>query len=278
MGNETYTVVDVLMSDIFADTEFNCRGRIIPFDVIDLAKDIQQQGLMSPIVLQPYDKQPGFKYRIIAGHRRHMAHIVNKATTIPAMIRTDLDDSSARIFNLGENLKRKDLTLYEEALAIRKLKQAGMSDSIIVQRLGVHKRWVEIRCMVLELPDAVQYEVRAGMLNQTNVRDLYNIRHDPERQVDLVKRIKNAKYLGQSTNIKPEYKEKKKYSCKKRRNQSDCMKLMDYITKYVGRGLTTRCIAWINGEISDSELVNTIENIVTAKGDLYIRPENDVFV
>src|SRR5262245_14130389 len=106
-----YTAVMVPMDQIFSDDDFNCRGRIAPIDVIDLAKSIEEVGLQQPIVVQPYKHplNPKILYRIMAGHRRFMAFRVNKSDKIPAFIREGLTDFEARLLNLTENLKRQDL-------------------------------------------------------------------------------------------------------------------------------------------------------------------------
>src|SRR5690348_11843059 len=91
-------VYQVPMNEIFADDEFNCRGVIDPMTVIDLANDIRDKektrgegmGLIEPITLQPWSKEPGKKYRIVAGYRRFKAHEINKAEFIRALIREGL--------------------------------------------------------------------------------------------------------------------------------------------------------------------------------------------
>src|SRR5215831_9926890 len=91
--------------EIFADENFNCRGTIAPFDVIDLAKSIEKNGLLQPIVVQPYVNHPPHKYRIIVGHRRHRAYEVQGWKEIPAIIKEGLTDVQLRILNLQENLE-----------------------------------------------------------------------------------------------------------------------------------------------------------------------------
>ena len=127
---EEYNAHDVLMSEIFSDDEFNCRGRIIPLDVLDLAKSIKETKLQQPIAVQPFKHptNPNIKYRIIAGHRRFMAFVVNKSTTIPAIIRDGLSELDARLLNLTENLKRQDLNMLQEA----SLKKADLTRNIII--------------------------------------------------------------------------------------------------------------------------------------------------
>ncbi|GAG16180.1 unnamed protein product, partial [marine sediment metagenome] len=48
-----YTVQDIEINRIWSDNDFNCRGVIVPLDVIDLVKDIDRNGLQFPICVQP---------------------------------------------------------------------------------------------------------------------------------------------------------------------------------------------------------------------------------
>ena len=72
---ETYAVQEIELTRIYNDSKFNCRGAILPMDVVDLAKDIELNGLQFPIAVQPAvdvdgGLPDGYNFRIVAGHRR----------------------------------------------------------------------------------------------------------------------------------------------------------------------------------------------------------------
>ena len=116
MTNE-YEVNEIGLNRIWSDNEFNCRGVILPMDVIDLVKDIEKNGLQFPIAIQPeteIEEKVNYDFRIIAGHRRFQAYKVLKKDTIPAMIKTGLNEVQARLLNLGENLMRQDLIFFKK--------------------------------------------------------------------------------------------------------------------------------------------------------------------
>src|SRR4051812_9291295 len=83
-------IYDLPLTEIYADEDFNCRGIIDPTSVVELAHDIKQKekelgegkGLISPIIVQPWLKKAGKKWRIVAGYRRFKAHVLNQAKTI----------------------------------------------------------------------------------------------------------------------------------------------------------------------------------------------------
>jgi len=106
-------LVDILLEEIFVDQEFNSRGKIVPFDVLDLAKSIEQDGVLQAITVEPWEdeKNPKIKFRVVAGNRRTIASRVAKKKTIPAIIKVGLEPSRRRLINLVENLHRKDLNI-----------------------------------------------------------------------------------------------------------------------------------------------------------------------
>ena len=198
--SSSYEVTEIPISKIFNDVDFNCRGKILPIDVIDLVKDIQLNGLQFPIAVQPvYDVTTDigdFDYRIVAGHRRFVAFNVMGEDTIPVMIKRGLSEQQARLMNLNENLKRQDLNLLQEAKAIERLRLLGMNRREVGENLGVSTSWVQVRYNLLDLPDEIQMEAAAGLLNQQQIKQIFGLR-DTERQFEAVKKIKNARLRGE---------------------------------------------------------------------------------
>ena len=251
-----YEVKEIKLTEIYNDNSFNCRGTIMPFDVVDLAKDIEKSGLQFPIAVQPYDKD-GYKYRIVAGHRRFVAFRVLKLKTIPVMIKSGLSELQARLINLGENLKRKDLNILQEAGAISKLREYGMTQEAISAELGMSRTWVQIRLHLLHLPEDIQAEAAAGMLNQYQIRQIFSL-DTKEKQYEAVRQIKNARLCGER-NIDVGKKAKEDPFKKKRQTKTAVQDMINHIAETVGFGLHTRTLAWANGEINSAELFYDIK-------------------
>lgn len=266
----SYEVQHIPIGKIHSDSDFNCRGHISPFDVADLATDIEAQGLMFPIAVQPVSDvtgglPEGFDFRIIAGHRRFAAWKVLKAGfegpdspyyEIPAMIKPDLNDTQARILNLSENLKRKNLNILQEAKAIEKLYQAGIARDSVAKSLGMSSGWVQVRFNLLTLPPEIQQEAAAGILNQHQIKQLYSL-PDREAQFEAIRAIKQAKHRGEKAGHVGK-RQKQKTNIKKIRNVSDMLKMIEVVSKPVGYGLTTRILAWASGNITTEDFFGDI--------------------
>ena len=100
-----------------------------PFKVQDneemecLAESIQQNGVLSPIIVRPKENTPD-EYEIISGHRRVMASRKAGITEIPAFI-VPLDRDEAAIVVVDSNLHREHILPSEKAFAY-KMKMEAM--------------------------------------------------------------------------------------------------------------------------------------------------------
>jgi ParB family chromosome partitioning protein len=115
-----------------------------------LADSIKAHGLINAITVKP----DGERYQIIAGHQRWLAHKLAGLERIRCTIRGDVTDQFADKLRVHENLQRNDLSPIEEALELRRLRDA---DHLTIDQVGLIVRrrpdWVEMRLKLLELPD-----------------------------------------------------------------------------------------------------------------------------
>lgn len=116
--------------------------KLVPMDLIDtlpqlrtefdqesieeLAKDIQERGLLQPILLNPV----GNRYQLVAGERRLRAVRHNGTPSIPALL-IKVSTENAMLMQLAENIQRENLNLEEECRAIAMLyKFMGSLDKV----------------------------------------------------------------------------------------------------------------------------------------------------
>ena len=277
MNDDRLQVTYIKLSEINDDPKLNCRGKITPIDVIDLAKDIKARGLIQPIAVSAYDSaqclETGKKYRLLAGFRRFMAHKVNDEKEVACVIRQIDSEIDALTFNLAENIKRKDLNILQEALAIKRMRDLGVPESEVAANLEASRGWVQVRYMLLGLPEEVQHEAAAGIVNQENIRQLYTIYHktgDKAQIFEAVKRIKDAKARGRS--IKVTANKEVANRQKKHRSRPEIFELMEHLQEKIGNGLHTRVLAWAAGEISNEDVFQSIRIFADDNGITYIIP------
>lgn len=114
----------------------------------ELARSIKSEGLVQPIVVRP---QEDGKWQIVAGERRWRAVTINKADTIRAIVRDDLDDAAVRRMCLTENIHREDLHPMDEAQLIADLTADDTPLKEIAARLGRPIQYVLRRRSLLDL-------------------------------------------------------------------------------------------------------------------------------
>jgi ParB/RepB/Spo0J family partition protein len=259
----TETLQNILLTEILYDDEFNCRGVISPMDVAGLAKDIERDGLLQPIGLSLLGEPVnGCKYKLLMGHRRYRAHQILKRDTIKAVVRDEVvSELDARVLNLKENVNRKQLNLYQEAMAMKPMTDLGLTETQVAERLGASRGWVQVRFMLLKLPEEIQQEAAAGWLTQGAIRDIYShykSTGDKEVAFQLARDFKDAKIKG-----KPNFRKKVKKKTvatvntgtKKYRERHEIEQLQEYFFEQMGKAtVANRVLAWAAGHISTDEL------------------------
>lgn len=242
-------IVDLNMSDIVADSTFNCRGEIRPIDCLDLAKDIKANGLLQPIIV----RKNGEKYKVVAGHRRHMAFKINEAKTIPCII-AEMTEQQAVVANFRENLSREDLDIVQEARAIAKLKKQGWDNKLLEIKLGLSRSWFTVREKLMTLPPEIQEDVRAGLINQNYVLKIARLRTKDE-QYEAARKIKHAKAMGQAApKVGNAKRDVTRPAVRGKGEIADAIQWCLY-NPQIGEGPHTYFLAWASGEMSDMDLM-----------------------
>jgi len=115
LKEERYAELDI---DQVKPNPFQPRLKFNPQTIEELAKSIQESGILQPIVVVPEENY----YRIIVGERRWRAAQKIGLKKIPAFIRS-LPQEKQLEASLVENLQREDLNPLEIAFAYQKLMQ-----------------------------------------------------------------------------------------------------------------------------------------------------------
>jgi ParB family chromosome partitioning protein len=145
----------------------------------ELIASVRSQGILQPLLARPHPTRPG-RYQIIAGERRWRAAQAAGLHEIPVLVRS-LADAAALAAGLVENLQREDLNPIEEAEGYRRLlDEFAMTQETLGEAVGKSRSHVANMLRLLNLPAAVQAELRTGRLSAGHARAL--LAHpDPER-------------------------------------------------------------------------------------------------
>ena len=132
----------------------------------ELAESIARHGVLQPILV----RVAGEGFEIIAGERRWRAAQKAQVHTIPALVRTDDESSSAEIA-LIENIQRQDLNAIEEAEGYRVLIAThGHGQDAAAKLVGKSRSHVANLLRLLALPSTVQQMLVRGDLTMGHAR------------------------------------------------------------------------------------------------------------
>ena len=143
--------------DAISVSEFNVRKDLKAgtedAGIQDLANSIRENGLNSPVIVRT---APEGRYELIVGQRRFLACRRLGMATIPATIRDDLDDASASVISLIENVQRADMNPMDKARAFQTIHSQYGSDKIVSRKTGVSVPTIRRYAKLLKLAPSIQ--------------------------------------------------------------------------------------------------------------------------
>lgn len=135
-----------------------------------LAKSIEAEGLISPIVVRSREKGDANPYELVSGERRWRAFKVlrdkglEKFNQIQALVRT-IDDQSMRRKNLIENIEREDLSVLDLARTYSDLKEEYGSVDEVAKAVNKSRSLVHKYLRVAESSDEIKDIIRRNNLD-----------------------------------------------------------------------------------------------------------------
>lgn len=150
----------------------------------ELARSIQALGILQPLTVR---RREG-SWELVAGERRLRAAKLAGLEQVPCLA-VQTDSQSSSLMALVENLQRRDLDFWEEALALRRLIDTyHLSQEETARRLGKSQSAVANKLRLLRLPEAVLSALRDGGCSERHARALLPLA-DPELQRAAAQRI-----------------------------------------------------------------------------------------
>lgn len=167
--------------------------------LLDLIESIRVHGLINPVIVQERDGG----YEVVAGQRRLQACRELGMTTIPAVIRNDLDPTDATVLSLVENIHRADMNPIDKANAYKAIYDRCGDYRQTAKQCAVSVPTVRRYMSLLNLAPSIQHRVSTadgpagiGTLEQVAKR------FSPEDQETVLDRIQGFNQRTQSEILK----------------------------------------------------------------------------
>lgn len=136
-----------------------------------LADSIRENGILQPINV----RKCGVNYEIVSGERRFRAAKLCGLEEVPCIV-IDADDERSAVLALIENIQRRDLSYFEEALAIERLiKFYGLTQEDAAARLGKAQSTIANKLRLLKFSDAERNLLIKGNVTERQARALVRI-------------------------------------------------------------------------------------------------------
>jgi ParB family chromosome partitioning protein len=161
------------------------REKYDPEKLTELANSIKEKGLIQPVVVRKTES--GFE--LVAGERRLKAAKSLGLKLIPALIKENLAKSGMLELSLIENVQRENLNPIETAKGYQKLlKELGLSQNDISQRVGKERSSITNTLRLLNLPSEIQELLLEDKLSEGHARAILAVSH-PDKQIQIARRI-----------------------------------------------------------------------------------------
>ena len=150
----------------------------------ELAGSIRALGLLQPLTV----RRGEHGWELVAGERRLRAFQALGREEIPAILAemdglrqvpclsVQADGQTSSLFALVENLQRRDLDFWEEALALRRLQEDfALSQEELARRLGKSQSAIANKLRLLKLPQEVLSSLRDAGCTERHARALLRL-------------------------------------------------------------------------------------------------------
>jgi len=152
--------------------------------LVELADSIVRYGVINPLTVRPV----GGGYELIAGERRLRAAQMAGLTEVPCCV-LPADPEQSSLIALVENLQRRDLDFFEEAMGLQRLTTVyGMTQSQAAERTGRSQSAVANKLRLLRLPTAIVDIIREARLSERHARVLLRL-PDADLQLRAVREM-----------------------------------------------------------------------------------------
>ena len=146
--------------------------------LIELAESIRSCGIIQPLTVRKLNDNT---YELIAGERRLKAARLIGLKEVPALVMNVNEDASALIA-LIENLQRKDLTFFEEAVSYDKLmREFAYTQDELAFKLGKKQSTIANKLRLLKLSDDIKARAVEFGLSERHCRALLRVESEEQR-------------------------------------------------------------------------------------------------
>lgn len=160
------------------------RREFDPKGLEELSQSIARHGILQPLSVRRLNEG----YELISGERRLRAAKLAGLEQVPCLV-VNADGAESSLLALIENVQRRDLDFWEEALALQELLSVtGLSQEALAKQIGKSQSAVANKLRLLKLsPDAIRI-LRDNGYSERHARSLLRL-PTPEAQEEAARQV-----------------------------------------------------------------------------------------
>lgn len=197
-----------------------------------LSESISENGIIQPITV----RENNDTYEIIAGERRYRGALIAGFECVPCII-VDADESESAVMALVENIQRKNLNFFDEALAIKNMIDVfGLTQEETAKKLGKTQSTIANKLRILRFSDVEKNLITEYKLTERHARALLSVDDENLRKIIIEKIYKQNLNVTQTEKLIDTMllKEKKNNKIRKR---SKLLKHLSLFTNSINRAV-----------------------------------------
>ena len=148
-------------------------------ELYGLSDSISSVGILTPLTVR---REKDGCYRVISGERRRRAAVIAGCRELPCVL-VEADELNSALYNIAENLHRKELHFLELASVIDELHQYS-NISEISCGLSIPEGLILSRIRLLTLPENVKWKIITGNINEATANAIAGVA-DSVRQNEI---------------------------------------------------------------------------------------------
>lgn len=166
------------------ESKTNPRRQFDETKLAELADNIQQHGVLQPVLVRPLPGREAVCYELVAGARHYRASKRAGRESIPATVR-ELSDTECLEIQLIENLQRADVHELDEArgyAALMWLEPGSYTVEVLAEKIGRSDKYVCARLRLLQLIEEAQEAFYLGRLNVAHAFEIARLQPNHQRR------------------------------------------------------------------------------------------------
>ena len=227
--------------------------------LFELAESIRVCGIIQPLNVRKTDRE---EYELISGERRLKAARLIGLKTVPAIVMTVEEETSA-VIALIENLQREDLSFFEEALAYEKLIQNfSFTQDALAFKLGKSQSAIANKLRLLKLSDEIKAKVVEFKLTERHCRALLKLTDENARLKALAVIIQKGLNVTETEKFVEDFINKNRAARSKEKRIIPLFKDIRIFSNTVKQAVDMMKKAGVNAETKKKETDSYIEYFI----------------